>query len=181
MIQHWQEYCELLIECKSSVHIHFCSTRHLKAKVEQIVTEKQEKTSQINNYGFIKKKNFLFFLFCLWIMKTNYLSSKKSDQGGVKAFVCGPRSISNRCFLNSLPWKHDSHMRLKFQTEFTRAGAVKRISFPRPRPFPIVNVAFQVFLRCWLSTTNVAEKWEKLGVTVFSGYEYSVLWVVQWC
>ena len=55
-------YCELLIECKYSVHIHFCSTRHL-AKVEQIVNEKQEKTSQINKYGFIKKNFFINFFF----------------------------------------------------------------------------------------------------------------------
>ena len=102
----------------------FCSTRHLKAKVEQIVNEKQEKTSQINNYGFIKKRTSFFFLFCLWIMKANYLRSKKSDQGGVKAFVCGPRSISNR-FLNSVLWKHDSHVRLKFQTEFIRRCSEK--------------------------------------------------------
>ena len=61
-------------------------------------------------------------------MKANYLRSKKSDQGGVKAFV--PRSISNRCFLNSVPWKRDSHMRLKFQTEFTRRCSEK-VSFSK--------------------------------------------------
>ena len=127
-LQLWYSTDRNIVSCLLNASIQFififCSARHLKAKVEQIVNEKQEKTSQINNYGFIKKRTSFFFLFCLWIMKANYLRSKKSDQGGVKAFVCGPRSISNR-FLNSVPWKHDSHMCLKFQTEFIRRCSEK--------------------------------------------------------
>ena len=66
-LQLWYSTDRNIMNCLLNASIQFilifCSTRHLKAKVEQIVNEKQEKTSQINNYGFMKKRTSFFFSF----------------------------------------------------------------------------------------------------------------------